>query len=326
MRALQLTLAFLTAVILQIAFLPHGAVAQTQSEKGPAATPAPGYLGAQLANLRPDEATALGWPTPRGAKVVSPIPGFPAAHAGIEAGDIVITMDGNPVESAEKFVAALTGAGAGAEVNLRVLRSGREIAFAVVLARRPPPPPEPSQALIDLDRRARELYHAREHAEAARVAEELVRRTEAELGNNHAVLAKALDMLAHIYHHAQNRFADAEACLRRALSIHEQIFGTSHPEVAAILNNLADAVVAQTRFAEALSYLQRALKVRELALGLDNIDVARNLDSLGALYSDQGKYAEALPFLRRSLEINRKIDGPKQLGVAARLLATSTWN
>ncbi|HYC37789.1 MAG TPA: S1C family serine protease [Usitatibacter sp.] len=46
----------------------------------------------------------------------------PAAHAGLEAGDIILSVDGQPVESLEKFYRAVWNRGeAGAELRIKVL-------------------------------------------------------------------------------------------------------------------------------------------------------------------------------------------------------------
>ncbi len=61
---------------------------------------AKGYLGAQFGDVTQEEAAKLGWEAPRGAKVVKPVEGSPAAAAGLQPGDIAVTLDGKQLVSA----------------------------------------------------------------------------------------------------------------------------------------------------------------------------------------------------------------------------------
>ena len=69
----------------------------------------------------------------KGIIVLGVLPGSPAAKAGIqpfrpqqEDGDIIVGLNGKPVETLSDFVAALDAAGVGAEVSLRVRRKDQE--------------------------------------------------------------------------------------------------------------------------------------------------------------------------------------------------------
>ena len=48
-----------------------------------------GWLGADIKDLTKEEAEALGWEEPRGAKVVKPVPGSPAEAAGLQPDDVL---------------------------------------------------------------------------------------------------------------------------------------------------------------------------------------------------------------------------------------------
>src|SRR5271165_743734 len=99
--------------------------------------PAKGWLGAELGDVTREEAAKLGWESPRGAKIVKPAPDSPAAAAGLEAGDVVVSLDGLEVESKADFTASLGGKLPGAAVKLRLLREGKEKTVSVTLAGRP---------------------------------------------------------------------------------------------------------------------------------------------------------------------------------------------
>ena len=96
-----------------------------------------GWLGVNLAGLTKAEADALGWKTPRGVKVVKPLPGGPAEAAGVQAGDILWLLDGMEIETPKAFAEALAKRAAGTEIRLAIQRAGREERVAVTLGTRP---------------------------------------------------------------------------------------------------------------------------------------------------------------------------------------------
>jgi C-terminal processing protease CtpA/Prc len=96
-----------------------------------------GWLGVELRDLTREDAQALGWQAPRGAKVDRPVQDSPAATAGLERGDVIATLDGNEVGSAEALTTALNSKAAGVSVQLRLIRAGTERAVTVTLSSRP---------------------------------------------------------------------------------------------------------------------------------------------------------------------------------------------
>ena len=92
-------------LFLVIAALLIGGAAWAQEPRG--------YIGADLQDITKEEAEALGWETPRGAKVVKPREGGPAAKAGVLAGDVIVLLDGQEVENMKGFVEQHRRQGAG---------------------------------------------------------------------------------------------------------------------------------------------------------------------------------------------------------------------
>jgi WD40 repeat protein len=111
---------------------------------------AKGFLGIELKDITKEEAEVLGWESPRGVKVVKPHDGGPAASAGILPGDVILSVDGAEVENMQRFVATIGDRGAGAQVRIRVLRSGKEHTFSVMLGQRPPELAQPVAVKQDL--------------------------------------------------------------------------------------------------------------------------------------------------------------------------------
>jgi WD40 repeat protein len=98
---------------------------------------AKGFLGVELKDVTKQEAEALGWESPHGAKIVKPVPGGPAEKAELLPDDILLSLDGVEVENTAGFIAAVGGKGPGAEIKLRLLRGGKEKRLAVTLGAQP---------------------------------------------------------------------------------------------------------------------------------------------------------------------------------------------
>ena len=115
----------------------------------------------------------------------------------------------------------------------------------------------------------------------------------------------AADLLtsAGIYLSARGRYREAEPLLKRALSIVEQRFGSSHSRMASNLQHLAALYRKQGKYAEAEPLFLRALSIYEREPGISQSEVAISLINLATLYQDWGKYKEAEPLYLRALPI-----------------------
>ena len=72
-----------------------------------------------------------------GAQIAGVTSGTPAANAGIKEGDVVIEVDGNPVDSSTALVAQVRERTAGDKVTLTILRDGKRQDVQVTLAVKP---------------------------------------------------------------------------------------------------------------------------------------------------------------------------------------------
>jgi putative serine protease PepD len=61
-----------------------------------------GYLGVEIATMTPDLKHQYHLTPKSGAVVLSVIPGSPAAKGGLVQGDVIVSLDGNPITSAEQ--------------------------------------------------------------------------------------------------------------------------------------------------------------------------------------------------------------------------------
>jgi len=83
-----------------------------------------GALGIRLGDVSPDEAESLGLVKSRGVRVVEVARGSPAEHAGIKAGDIVVSLNGVALENAAQLRNAIALLRVGQTVDLRVMHRG----------------------------------------------------------------------------------------------------------------------------------------------------------------------------------------------------------
>jgi serine protease Do len=78
-------------------------------------------------------AVSLGMAVPHGAIFEQPQPGSPAARAKIHAGDVVIRINGRPLESAREFDERILAMAPGTTIHLRVFRNQHPISLTVRL-------------------------------------------------------------------------------------------------------------------------------------------------------------------------------------------------
>ncbi len=73
----------------------------------------------------------------RGAVITEVAPDSPAFDAGLEAGDIVVSAGGTPVDGQAAFVAAIRDQSPGDTIEIQVLRSGDRLTLSATLIERP---------------------------------------------------------------------------------------------------------------------------------------------------------------------------------------------
>ena len=93
-----------------------------------------GRIGVQIQEVTKETAEAFGLKTTGGALVNSVEKGGPAEKAGVEAGDIIIKVDGRDVHSSSELPRIITVVKPGAKVTLTVWRKGAQRDFAVTVA------------------------------------------------------------------------------------------------------------------------------------------------------------------------------------------------
>jgi len=100
------------------------------------------WLGARLQAVTPEIADGLGLKRPSGALIASVTPTSPAARAGLKTSDLIIAIDGQPVEDANAFDYRFATKPIGGSTRLGIVRGGRELALSVALEAAPDTPHE----------------------------------------------------------------------------------------------------------------------------------------------------------------------------------------
>jgi S1-C subfamily serine protease len=95
-----------------------------------------GIVGIKLRDVTPEAAESLQLVNARGVEISEVAPGSAADHAGIKVGDVVVSMNGVPLESAAQLRNGLALLRVGQSVEMRLLRSGAE--RSVTLTINPP--------------------------------------------------------------------------------------------------------------------------------------------------------------------------------------------
>ncbi len=92
-----------------------------------------GRLGVVIQDLNTDLADAMGLDDPRGVLVADVQSGTAADTAGIQRGDVILTVEGRPVPNTGKLRTAIALAGAGKQVAIGLIRNGEAIQVSASL-------------------------------------------------------------------------------------------------------------------------------------------------------------------------------------------------
>ena len=96
-----------------------------------------GWLGVLIQEVNRDLAESFGLKRPRGALIAEVMSGSPAQAAGLQAGDIVLSYDGDEVQLSSDLPPMVGRTPVGETAELRVLRGGEEIELQVEIGRLP---------------------------------------------------------------------------------------------------------------------------------------------------------------------------------------------
>lgn len=92
-----------------------------------------GYLGVSIQDVTRDIADGVGLSEAKGAIVREPATDGPAGDAGVKSGDIIIAVDGDPIEDALDLSRTIAGKTPDSTVELTIWRDGAETKLSVKL-------------------------------------------------------------------------------------------------------------------------------------------------------------------------------------------------
>jgi serine protease Do len=92
-----------------------------------------GRLGVSIQELDQSLARAFGMETPRGALVTGVAPGSPGAAAGLRTGDVIVALDGRPIDRSAELPARVAEMKPGQRASIEVLRERSSKTLSIIV-------------------------------------------------------------------------------------------------------------------------------------------------------------------------------------------------
>ncbi len=96
-----------------------------------------GYLGVLIQDVDRQLAESFGMNYPRGALVSKVIENTPASRGGLQTGDVIVEFNGQPLRDSSQLPPLVGATPVNTEVELKVLRAGKEIPLKIRIAELP---------------------------------------------------------------------------------------------------------------------------------------------------------------------------------------------
>jgi serine protease DegQ len=91
-------------------------------------------------DVTPELAESLKLTAARGALVAQVTKGGPADKGGMKIGDVIIGVDGRPIQDSVAAMAAIAALKPGTNAKFKVTRNQQDLDLGVTVAKRPAPP------------------------------------------------------------------------------------------------------------------------------------------------------------------------------------------
>lgn len=95
-----------------------------------------GWLGVTIQDMDDNTSKALGLTEPQGALVADTIPGEPADRAGIKPGDVILALDGKPVEDTGELLRDIASVQPGKQARVTLWSGGQRRVVTVTMGAR----------------------------------------------------------------------------------------------------------------------------------------------------------------------------------------------
>jgi serine protease Do len=96
-----------------------------------------GWIGVQIQEVTAGLAEELALKAAHGALVAEPQPGSPAAKAGIESGDVIVSINGKEAHDSREVARTISSLPPGTAATIVVIRRGQEKSFSIMLGNLP---------------------------------------------------------------------------------------------------------------------------------------------------------------------------------------------
>lgn len=98
------------------------------------------FMGISYAEITPETASAFNLPVQQGALIQDITPGGPAESAGIQANDIITSLDNHTIDQAHSLRSILFQYQIGDSLTAKILRNGKTLSLKLTLVARPDQP------------------------------------------------------------------------------------------------------------------------------------------------------------------------------------------
>jgi len=95
------------------------------------------YLGILMQDLTPELSKSMGKAPEKGALVSNIQPGSPADKAGVKAGDVIVSVDGKPVDGSKAVQRTVLTKKIGQKIDVAVWRDGKQVTLAATTSELP---------------------------------------------------------------------------------------------------------------------------------------------------------------------------------------------
>ncbi|MBV8210542.1 MAG: trypsin-like peptidase domain-containing protein [Burkholderiaceae bacterium] len=99
-----------------------------------------GFFGIEPFDITPEMVEAMQLKRADGVVVNGVLRNAPAGRAGMEPGDILLSINGSPVADSRSMLNQIAQLEPGTRANVKVLRAARELDLSITVGERPPPP------------------------------------------------------------------------------------------------------------------------------------------------------------------------------------------
>ncbi|MCK2182612.1 Do family serine endopeptidase [Halomonas getboli] len=98
-----------------------------------------GWLGVEAQELNPELAASFGLEAPTGVIIAGVVPDGPAEDAGLQPGDVLLEVDGNPILDPRQTMSDIADIAPGTELPVTLIRGGEKQQVTLTVAERPTP-------------------------------------------------------------------------------------------------------------------------------------------------------------------------------------------